>query len=116
MRSVPSTALRTLLVVASTSTPQPGSSPPAPTASTAAPAAAVVARATSVPADHRYIALSDVQAGRILLVDLAKGSSAEVVAARGSPERPYYAPPFSESADGKRLLVAAVGPAERSAL
>jgi hypothetical protein len=116
MRSVVSTSLATLLVVACTSTPQPGSSPPPTTASTAAPAAAVVARATSVPADHRYIALSDGQTGRILLVDLAKGSSAEVVAARGSPERPYYAPPFSESADGKRLLVAAVGPAERSAL
>jgi Tol biopolymer transport system component len=76
----------------------------------------VVARAASVPADHRYIAVSDGQTGRILLVDLTKGTSAEVVAARGSPERPYYAPPFSESADGRRLLVGAVGPAARSAL
>jgi Tol biopolymer transport system component len=77
---------------------------------------AVVAHATSVPADHRYVTLSDGQTGRILLVDLAKGTTAEVVAARGSPGRPYYAPPFSESADGERLLVAAVGPSQRSAL
>jgi hypothetical protein len=80
------------------------------------PAVAVVARAISVPADHRYVSMSDGQTGRILLVDLAKGTNTEVVAARGSPDRPYYAPPFSESADGKRLLVAAVGPAQRSAL
>jgi hypothetical protein len=60
--------------------------------------------------------MSDGQTGRILLVDLAKGTNTEVVAARGSPDRPYYAPPFSESADGKRLLLAAVGPEQRSAL
>jgi Tol biopolymer transport system component len=81
-----------------------------------APAALVQAHAVGVPADHRYVALSDGQTGRIVLVDLARGASTEVVAARGSPGRPYYAPPFSESADGRRLLVAAVGPAERSAL
>ena len=118
MKVVAAASLATFLVVACTSTPTPGpeSGPPAGSAGIVAPAAAVVARTASVPADHRYIALSDGQTGRILLVDLAKGSSAEVVAARGSPGRPYYAPPFSESADGKRLLVAAVGPAERSAL
>jgi len=81
-----------------------------------AQAAAVVAFAASVPVDHRYASISDGQTGRIVLVDLAKGTSTEVVAARGSPGRPYYAPPFSETADGKRLLVAAVGPEERSAL
>ena len=80
------------------------------------PAVAVVTRAISVPADHRYVSMSDGQTGRILLVDLAKGTNTEVIAARGSPDRPYYAPPFSESADGKRLLLAAVGPAQRSAL
>ena len=116
MKVVFATSLATLLAVGCTTTPQPESGPPAAHASIVAPAAAVVARAASVPADHRYIALSDGQTGRILMVDLAKGTSAEVVAARGSPGRPYYAPPFSESADGKRLLVAAVGPAERSAL
>ncbi len=116
MKVVAATSLATLLAVACTATPQPESGPPAGNAGVVAPAAAVVARAASVPADHRYVALSDGQTGRILLVDLAKGSSVEVVAARGSPGRPYYAPPFSESADGKRLLVAAVGPAERSAL
>ena len=94
----------------------PQSGPPADNAGIVMPAAAVVARVAIVPADHRYIALSDGQTGRILLVDLVKGASTEIVAARGSPGRPYYAPPFSESADGKRLLVAAVGPAERSAL
>jgi len=81
-----------------------------------APAVAVVAHAIGVPADHRYISLSDGQTGRILLVDLVKGTSTEIVAARGSPGRPYYAPLFSESADGRRLLLAAVGPAQRSAL
>lgn len=116
MRLVAAVSLAMLLVAACTSTAQPQSGPPAAIPGIVAPAAAVVARAASVVADHRYVALSDGQTGRILLVDLAKGTSAEVVAARGSPGRPYYAPPFSESADGKRLLVAAVGPAERSAL
>ncbi|MEP6693557.1 MAG: hypothetical protein ABJB39_02830 [Chloroflexota bacterium] len=104
------------LAAACTSTPPPQSGPSAGNGGVVAPAVAVVARTASVPADHRYVAVSDGQTGRILLVDLTKGSSTEIVAARGSPSRPYYAPPFSESADGKRLLVAAVGPAERSAL
>ncbi len=78
--------------------------------------AAVVVHASSVPAEHRYVALSDGQRGRVLLVDLATGTLTEVVAARGSPGKPYYTPLFSESADGKRLLLAAVGPAARSAL
>ena len=112
-------SLATLAALSCTSTPpqsQPQTGAPAASGGIGAPAAAVVARAATVPADHRYVAFSDGQTGRILLVDLTKGTSAEVVAARGSPGRPYYAPPFSESADGKRLLVAAVGPAERSAL
>jgi len=120
MKVVAATSLAALLAVACTSTPPPASQPqsgaPAASGGIVAPTAAVVARAATVPADHRFVALSDGQTGRILLVDLAKGTSAEVVAARGSPGRPYYAPPFSESADGKKLLVAAVGPAERSAL
>jgi Tol biopolymer transport system component len=118
MRAVGTTSLVALLAVACTSAPTPAQSPAVTTAppGIVTPAAAVVAQAASVPADHRYVALSDGQAGRIVLVDLVRGTSVEVVAARGSPGRPYYAPPFSESADGKRLLVAAVGPAERSAL
>ena len=116
MKVVTAISLATLLAVACTSTPQAQSGPPAEDAGIVVPTTPVVARAASIPADHRYIALSDGQTGRIVLVDLAKGTSAEVVAARGSPGRPYYAPPFSASADGKRLLVAAVGPAERSAL
>lgn len=100
------------------STPTPQSAPPSGGGPTGVGAskAAIVAHATSVPADHRYIALSDGQAGRLMLVDLANGTTAEVVSARGSTEKPYYAPPFSESADGKRLLVGAIGPAGRSAL
>src|SRR5439155_13233082 len=101
--------------VAGPSTPTPAEPPNRRAARTAA-FAAVVAHATTVPADHRYVALSDGQIGRILLVDLATGASTEVVTARGSPARPYYMPPFSESGDGKLLLVGAVGPAERSAL
>jgi hypothetical protein len=116
MKVVAATAAA-LFVVACTATPT-ASTPPAGTGvpGTVAPGAAVVSSAASVPADHRYVTVSDGRTGRILLVDLAKGTTAEVVAARGSPERPYYAPPFSPSADGKRLLVGAVGPAARSAL
>lgn len=77
---------------------------------------AVVAQAATVPADHRYLAVSDGQTGRLLLVDLTNGATKEVVTARGATAKPYYAPPFSESSDGKRLLVGAIGPAGRSAL
>lgn len=120
MRAALATSFVALLAVGCT-TPPPQSGQPSPSAGASAATAAaigpaVVARAASVPAERRYVAVSDGQTGRILLVDLAKRASVEVVAARGSPGRPYYAPPFSESADGSRLLVAAVGPAERSAL
>jgi Tol biopolymer transport system component len=116
MKSVATAASAVVLLAACASTSLPKSGPPAGSAGIVAPAAMVAARAANVPADHRYVSVSDGQTGRILLVDLASGSSTEVVSARGSPGRPYYAPPFSESADGKRLLVAAIGPAERSAL
>ena len=120
MRAALATSFAALLAVGCTTpSPQSGQSSPSAgtsTATTAASTAAVVACAASVPAERRYVAVSDGQTGRILLVDLARRASVEVVAARGSPGRPYYAPPFSESADGSRLLVAAVGPAERSAL
>jgi hypothetical protein len=116
MRVVATTSLLAIIAVACTSAPPPpAGSQTSRTAGTAS-FAAVVAHATTVPVEHRYVALSDGQMGRILLVDVARGTSTEVVVARGSPGRPYYAPPFSESADGKRLLVGAVGPAERSAL
>jgi hypothetical protein len=119
MRAVTLAAL-VLVATACQSTPPPAQVVPTSGATSApgivAPAVAVLAHAVSVPADHRYVSVSDGQTGRILLVDLVKGSSTEIVAARGSPGRPYYAPPFSESADGKRLLLAAVGPAQRSAL
>ena len=120
MRTLVLTSLAVVMATACQSTPppaqvpQPSGAPSAP--GIVAPAVAVVARAISVPADHRYVSMSDGQTGRILLVDLAKGTNTEVIAARGSPDRPYYAPSFSESADGRRLLVAAVGPAQRSAL
>ena len=106
-----------VLLVACQSAPPPGESVATRPGATgkASSTRAVTAQAASVPADHRYVAVSDGQVGRIVLVDLVKGTSAEVVTAHGSPARPYYAPPFSESADGKRLLVGAVGPNERSA-
>ena len=120
MRAVVLTSLAVLVATACQSTPPPAQVGQPSGASSSpgivAPAVAVVARAINVPADHRYVSMSDGQTGRILLVDLTKGTNTEVIAARGSPDRPYYAPPFSESADGKRLLVAAVGPAQRSAL
>ena len=120
MRAVVLTSLAVVVATACQSTPPPAQvgqpSGASSSPSIVAPAVAVVARAISVPADHRYVSMSDGQTGRILLVDLTKGTNTEVIAARGSPDRPYYAPPFSESADGKRLLLAAVGPAQRSAL
>jgi Tol biopolymer transport system component len=119
MRLVATTSIAALLAISCASAPpQVGRSEQQSIGATgsAASAVTVVTRATSVPADHRYVALSDGQTGRILLVDLAKGGNTEIVTARGSPGRPYYAPLFSESADGRRLLVAAVGPAQRSAL
>jgi hypothetical protein len=120
MRPLVPAALAVLVATACQSTPPPTQVAPPSGGSSApgigVPAVAVVARSISVPADHRYVSMSDGQTGRILLIDLAKGTNTEVVAARGSPDRPYYAPPFSESADGKRLLLAAVGPAQRSAL
>jgi len=115
MRVVATTSLLAVVAVACTSTPPPAL-PQATTTAGAAAATAVVAHSATVPVEHRYVALSDGQIGRILLVDLAKGTSTEVVTARGSPARPYFLPPFSESANGKQLLVGAVGPAERSAL
>ena len=98
------------------STPTPPSAPSGGQTGVGAPSPAVVAHAVNVPADHRYVALSDGRAGRLVLVDLAKGTTTEVVSAKGSTAKPYYTPPFSESADGKRLLVGAIGPAGRSAL
>jgi len=121
MRALMLTSFAVVVITSCQSAPPPGqaqaTASASPTATVkVAQAAAVVAFAASVPVDHRYASISDGQTGRIVLVDLAKGTSTEVVAARGSPGRPYYAPPFSETADGKRLLVAAVGPEERSAL
>src|ERR1700716_4050477 len=119
MRLVATTSIAALLALSCASAPPQvarSEQPSIGATGSAASAVTVVTRATSVPADHRYVGLSDGQTGRILLVDLAKGGKTEIVTARGSPGRPYYAPMFSESADGRRLLVAAVGPAQRSAL
>jgi dipeptidyl aminopeptidase/acylaminoacyl peptidase len=119
-----------VLVIASgcNATPTPAPSP-SPSAAIAAPApssaasrsatiapttAAVAARATSVPHEHRYIAGAEVAVGRIWLVDLERGTSIDVVAAHG--EGSYFAPTFSESRDGARLLVGASGPNGRAAL
>jgi hypothetical protein len=105
----------TVITGCNATTPQQSAQPSVPSG-VGSPTRAVVASASTVPADHRYVALSDGQIGRLLLVDLASGATTEVVAARGASAKPYYAPPFSESSDGKRLLVGAIGPAGRSAL
>jgi len=108
-----------VFVVACASAPPPAAVPLT-TASTPSPAstgrALVSARATKVPPDHRFIAASDGESGRILLIDLGTGTGAQVVTARGTSGKPYFQPPFSESADGRRLLVGATGPSARSAL
>jgi len=78
--------------------------------------AKVTARATGVAREHRYVATSEGERGYILLIDLTTGTSVQVVAARGSGGKPYFLPPFSESADGRKLLVGATGPTARSAL
>ena len=87
MRVVATTSLLALIAVACTTTPPPAL-PQATTTAGAAAATAVVAHAATVPVDHRFVALSDGQLGRILLVDLTKGTSTEVVTARGSPRPP----------------------------
>ena len=92
-----------------------------PSAASSAPvtpsgASLVTARASSVALEHRYVAVSDGERGHILLVDLATGTGVQAVSARGSSSKPYFLPPFSESADGRKLLVGAIGPNARSAL
>lgn len=124
MRGRPALAavLVVLFALACTGAQPPGSSPAAlapavpGSAATSSGGSPVTARAARVPLEHRYVAVSDGQRGRVLLIDLTSGTGVEVVTARGSSQKPYFVPPFSESADGKRLLVGAVGPAQRSAL
>jgi dipeptidyl aminopeptidase/acylaminoacyl peptidase len=78
--------------------------------------AAVAARATSVPREHRYIAGAEIAVGRIWLVDLERGANTDLVVAHGEPAQSYFAPTFSESRDGGRLLVGASGPNGRAGL
>lgn len=87
-----------------------------PASATPSGASVVTAHATSVTLEHRYVAVSEGERGHILLVDLATGTGVQVVSARGSSSKPYFLPPFSESADGRKLLVGAIGPNARSAL
>lgn len=54
--------------------------------------------------------------GRIWLVDIDRGTSTDVVAAPAPPRQSYFAPTFSGSRDGGRLLVGANGPSDRAAL
>jgi Tol biopolymer transport system component len=107
----------------STATPSASGATAAPTvAATAQPATplagagALTARATTVPREWRYITAAEPKIGRIWLVDLDRGTSVDVVAAKGEPNQSYFAPTFSASADGKHLVVSAVGPNARSAL
>jgi hypothetical protein len=49
-------------------------------------------------------------------VDLERGTSTDVVVGHGEPAQSYFAPTFSESRDGGRLLVEASGPNGRAGL
>jgi hypothetical protein len=102
---------------AATATPSPsGASTPSATLSAPSTGAGVTVRARRVPPEHRYIGGAEETQGRIWLVDIEGGTSIDVVAARGEPTERYFTPPFSESGDGRRLLVAAAGPNARAAL
>lgn len=105
-----------LLAVACSSGTTPGTPTSPGQSGTAAGPSTPAVRAIDVPPEHRYVAASDGQSGRILLVDLTSGTSTQVVSVRGPSAKPYFVPPFSESADGRRLLVGASGPSGRSAL
>ncbi len=70
-------------------------------------------RRMAVPADHRYFASATETGGRIWLVDLAIGTTIEVVT---TSEAQPTGPAFSESRDGRRLLVSGRGPNGRAAL
>ena len=118
------TIVALLVPMACAAAQPPSAGSRAPSAASAAPGASpassgaslVTARAAVVAPEHRYVAASEGERGHILLIDLATGASVQVVSARGSSGKPYFLPPFSESADGGRLLVGATGPAARSAL
>jgi Tol biopolymer transport system component len=94
----------------------PSTTPVVPSLPAAAVGAPVTVHAATVPKDHRYVATAEGRIGHLLLVDLEKGTVSEVITAAGELEKPYFTPPFTESADGRRLVVGAVGPAGRAAL
>jgi Tol biopolymer transport system component len=102
--------------VVGTGSPNPSAGSSATPTSTLPATGGFSARAATVPVDHRFVASAEATVGRIWLVDLARGTSIDVVAAKGEPQETYFAPSFSESADGHRLLVGASGPNARSAL
>lgn len=103
-------------ILAAPSPSRAASIPPTPLGTMVPTSAAVAARATSVPREHRYVAGAEVAVGRVWLVDLELGTSTDVIAAHGEPKQSYFAPSFSESRDGARLLVGANGPNDRAAL
>lgn len=101
---------------AATPTPSPGTARPSATPIAPPSGGGVAVRATTVPPERRYLAGAEEAQGRIWLVNIERGTSVDVVAARGEPRQQYFSPPFSESGDGRRLLVGAAGPNARAAL
>ena len=108
MKVVVATSLVTLLALACTSTPHPESGPPAGNAGVVAPAAAVVARAASVPADHRYVALSDGQRTAVLLHYYLDSPVADIADALGVTEGTVK----TQLHRGRQALAAALGEVE----
>lgn len=90
-------------------------STPLPSGTITPPTTGIGARATRVPRERRYFAGAEPTIGRIWLVDIERGTSTDVVAALGPARQTYFAPTFSESRDGTRLLVGSNGPAGRAA-
>jgi Tol biopolymer transport system component len=120
----PAATVAVLVAVACSGAQPPSAASNRPSATSRASSAAaassgpalVTARAATVARDHRYVAASEGDRGHVLLIDLTTGTAVQVVSARGTTGRPYFLPPFSESADGRKLLVGATGPTARSAL
>lgn len=103
-------------VSAVTPTPAASTSAPLPSGTIAPPSAGVSARATRVAREHRYVAAAEAAVGRIWLIDLDRGTSTDVVVAPAPPRQSYFAPTFSASRDGGRLVLGAYGPSDRAAL
>ena len=98
--------------IAGTESPSATASRPTVTGSgTMVPSGRIAARGRAVPAEHRYVVGATQTAGRVWLVDLDRGTSVDVIVTSG-----VFAPLVSESRDGRRLVVGALGPNGRAGL